>query len=190
MYTKPSDPIGRSARQSDTDLLAQIADGDREAMHVLYQRHHDALYGFVRARSGSAFTAQDVVHDTMLDVWRQAGRYGGKSAVRTWIFTIARNKMVDRMRKTSYLSYVDAVPEVADEAPDACTVIQSAQDAEQVRACIDKLKPAHAVAVRLAFFEDMTYEQISEVEGIPVGTVKTRIFHAKQAMMHCLSRDA
>ena len=50
MYTKPSDPIGRSARQSDTDLLAQIADGDREAMHVLYQRHHDALYGFVRAR--------------------------------------------------------------------------------------------------------------------------------------------
>ncbi|MAC80463.1 MAG: RNA polymerase [Rhodobacteraceae bacterium] len=190
MYTKPSDLFGRHARHSDVELLDCIAAGDRTAMHVLYQRHHDSLYAFIRQRSGNETTAQDITHDTMLEVWRRADRFAGKSAVRTWIFSIARNKMVDGMRKSSYLSYVDAVPDIADDAPDACTVIAAAQDGERVRACIARLKPAQAVAIRLAFFEGMTYEQISEVEDVPVGTVKTRIFHAKQALMHCLSRPA
>lgn len=176
------------SQDDDRALLARVAAGDADAMRRLYERHYDALHAFVRARSGDAAATPDIVHDTMLDVWRQAGRFRGGSSVRTWMFSIARNKAVDRVRGGARLSFVDEVPETADDAPDAAAVIEAAEDAERVRACLATLKPAQRAAVRLAFYEGLTYEEIAEVESIPAGTVKTRIFHAKRALMHCLGR--
>jgi RNA polymerase sigma-70 factor (ECF subfamily) len=72
-------------------------------------------------------------------------------------------------------------------APTAQTVIEAASDAAQVRACIDKLRPAQARAIRLAFYEDMGYAEIAELEQAPQGTIKTRIFHAKKLLMQCLA---
>ncbi len=173
----------------DRLLLGAAAHGDKTAMQRLYNRHHDALYAFIRMRCDDDATAQDVVHDAMLDVWRGAGRFAGKSSVRTWIFAIARNKLVDRVRRSSQLSFTDAPPEMVDETPDALTVIAASQNADLLRACLDKLKKVHLAAIRLASFDDLPDEQIAEIEAVPVGTVKTRIFHAKKALMHCLGRQ-
>ena len=68
-------------------------------MKALYERHSDALYRFLRARLGDPFEAADVMQETFLEIWRAAGRFEGRSAARTWIFGIARNKAVDRMRR-------------------------------------------------------------------------------------------
>jgi RNA polymerase sigma-70 factor (ECF subfamily) len=78
------------------------------------------------------------------------------------------------------------VPDTADTAPDPEAVALAASDAERVRSCLSKLKPAHLTVIRLAFYEDMTYAEIAEVEGAPEGTIKTRIFHAKKLLMRCL----
>lgn len=172
----------------DRVLLEATARGDKGAMRRLYLRHHDSLYRFIRMRCDDDATARDVVHDAMLAVWRSAGRFGGKSSVRTWIFAIARNKLVDRVRRSSQLSFTDEVPETPDDAPDPEAVIAAAQDARRVRICLDRLKKVQIAVIRLAFFDELPYDQIAEIEGVPLGTVKTRVFHAKQALMHCLGR--
>ncbi|QDL91335.1 sigma-70 family RNA polymerase sigma factor [Paroceanicella profunda] len=177
-----------AAGEDDRTVLSRAALGDKAAMRVLYERHHDPLHAFLRARCRDEALASDVVHDAMLEVWRSAGRFSGKSSVRTWIFAIARNKLVDRLRRGGALSFVEEVPDLPDEAPDAEAVLDAAQNAARVRACLDRLKAMHLAVIRLAFYEGLPYDEISRVEGIPVGTVKTRIFHAKQALLHCLGR--
>ena len=175
-------------QDEDRVLIARIANGDKAAMRHLYERHHDALNGFVRARSGDNGLAADVVQDAMLDVWRGAGRYKGTATVKTWIFTIARNKMVDRLRQSARLQFTDDVPETVDDAPGPEAAAAAAQEARRLRACLEKLKDVQRSIVQLAFFEGFTYPEIAAVEGIPTGTVKTRIFHAKQSLMRCLGR--
>lgn len=175
--------------EDDATLLARIARKDRRAMRALYERHFSSLYGFLRARGADASLADDVLQDAMLDVWRQAGRFRGSSSVRTWLFAIARNKMIDRMRSAGRMTLVAEVPDTPDEGPDAEATVAAAQDAQRLRLCVDALPPQQRSAVRLAFFEDLTYDEIGQIEDIPPGTVKSRIFHAKQSLMRCLGRS-
>lgn len=156
-------------------------------MRILYERHHDAVYAFLRARGCDPDLASDVVHDTMLDVWRSAGRFRGGSAVKTWIMTIARNKFVDKVRASARVSYVDEVPDSVDDSPGAEALLAASQDAARVHHCIGELRDIQRAVVRLSFFDGLTYEEISEVENLPVGTIKSRIYHAKQALLRCLT---
>lgn len=172
----------------DQMLIDRVSSGDREAMRLLYQRHYDGLFAFLLGRGADAAVAHDTAQEAMLEVWRSAGKFAGKSAVKTWIFAIGRNKLFDRQRKNTRLSFVDDVPDTADPAPNPEALLLAASEADQVRGCLAKLKPNHRNALRLAFYEDLSYEEISQLEDIPVGTVKTRIFHAKQRLMHCLTQ--
>lgn len=174
--------------RTDQDLLASIADGDKAAMGLFFGRYERPLFAFLRSRGADIQEADDAVQDAMLDVWRTAGRYGGHASAKTWLFTIGRNKLIDKMRKTSKIDYVDDVPEMTDDAPDAEAILISAGDADRVKRCLGNLKPAHLSVIRLAFFDDLTYGEISKIEGIAEGTVKTRVFHAKQLLLNCLGR--
>lgn len=177
----------RIAVVDDIDLVRQIGSGDKRAMHALYVRYNDAVYAFAVSRSGNAELASDCVHDTMLDVWRTASRFAGKSSVKTWLFSIARNKMVDALRKRGKLSYVDEVPEHEDPAPNPEAAAIAATEQARLHHCLEGLSGPQRSAIRLAFLEDMTYPEVAEVEAVPVGTIKTRIYHAKQALMRCLA---
>ena len=84
---------------SDEALIARVAEGDRPAMHALYARHHVALYRFVLRLVCNAATAEDVVSDTFLAVWRQADRFEGRSGAATWMFGIARFKAYSALRR-------------------------------------------------------------------------------------------
>jgi RNA polymerase sigma-70 factor, ECF subfamily len=173
---------------SDESLIRSIERGDRVAMRRLYERHAGDLAAFVRSRLKDPVEAADVVQDTFLEVWTRAGRFQARSSVRAWIYSIARNKAVDRIRKLSRLVVSEPDDSVPDDAPDAVAVIENAQDARRVRKCLDDLSEAQRAAVTLAFYDDMTYREIAEVEGVSEGTVKTRVFHAKKLLMRCLSR--
>lgn len=174
---------------TDAELMERIAQGDRSALKALYERHQARLFNFIRVRLDDHFEAADVLQDTFIDVWRGASRYRGQSAVTTWIFGIARNKAVDRVRRASRVSLRETADEtVPDDAPPADDVLQAAGDAASVRACLGKLNDVQRSAVRLAFFDDKSYPEIAEVEGVSLGTVKTRIHHAKKLLMHCLAK--
>ena len=172
----------------DKHLLSQIAAGDKTAMRVFFERYNAPLFAFLRSRGADSQAADDAVQDAMLDVWRTAGNFANRSSIKTWLFTIARNKMIDRQRKLSRLSIVEDIPETVDDTPNAEAVLMAAQDAERVRACLAKLKPHHLTTLRLAFYEELTYSEIGEIEGNPEGTIKARVHYAKRLLLRCLGR--
>lgn len=171
----------------DAALLERIARGDRPAMKLLYERHSDALFHFIRVRLRDQFEAADVMQEVFLEVWRAAGRFEGRSAARTWIFGIARNKAVDRLRRGTREVPSEPDAELPDDAPDPEAAAAAASDAARVRDCIGRLGQAHRAAIQLAFYGDLAYADIADIEGVPVGTVKTRILHAKRLLMRCLA---
>jgi len=170
----------------ERQLIARVAAGDKSAMQDIYKLHSPALHGFVRLYLASPNDIPDIIHDTMLDVWRKADKFEGRSSLKTWIFSIAKNKAIDRNRKLARIDYSDDSVDIEDDALNAADVLAASQDADMIRKAITQLKPDHRRAIHLSFFEDLTYKEIAEIEDCPVGTVKTRILYAKRNLQHIL----
>lgn len=171
----------------DEEALAGVAEGDRAALRRLYVRHAPALLDFAAQWTAHSADAGDVVQETFLAVWRSAAKFQGKSSVKTWIFSIARNKALDRNRLARRLEPLDPDFDAPDlGAPNPQALLESAENAARVRACVDGLQPALRRAVQLAFFQDFSYREIAAIEDTPEGTIKTRILRAKQLLMRCL----
>jgi len=174
-------------RKADLALVHKIAAGDHVAMKQVYEFHSGPLFNFVKNWLADPHEASDIVHETMLEVWRRADRFQGRSSLKSWIFSIARNKSIDKNRKSSRMLYTDEVPDMADDIPNPVEVLEVSQDAALLKACIAKLSDTHRRMIHLAFYEDLSYREISEIEDCPIGTVKTRILHAKKLLMHDLA---
>lgn len=169
------------------ELLRRTSQRDKAAFSALYRELEAPLFRFLRTKLNDPFEAADLVHEVFLEVWNNAGRFEGRSSVKSWVFGIAYRKAMDVFRKSRRIDYSDDLPELEDESPDAEACLLSAQNGGHVRACLDGLKADHRSAIELAFFEDLSYKEISEIADIPEGTVKTRVYHAKQLLMHCLA---
>ena len=103
---------------SDEDLIDRIAKGDRLAMRVLYARHHVRLYRFALRFVNSAAAAEDVISEVFLDVWRQAGKFERRSAVSTWLLSIARFKALSSMRRKPEEELDDEVAGAIEDTAD------------------------------------------------------------------------
>lgn len=168
-------------------LVAQVAEGDRTALAELYRSLERPVFRFIASRLNDPFEAADILHDVFMEVWRSAGRFEGRSKVQTWIFGIAYRKVIDAHRQRGRQDVSDDLPEDADDSVDTEACIAATEEADHVRQCLKTLSGEHRSAISLAFYEDMTYGAIAEVTGVPEGTVKTRIFHAKKLLLRCLS---
>jgi RNA polymerase sigma-70 factor (ECF subfamily) len=173
--------------ESEAQLLARISQGDKDALAQLYRVLEKPVFRFILSRLNDPFESADILHDVFIEVWRSAGRFEGRSKVKTWIFGIAYRKVIDLHRKRGRMQVSDDIPEAIDDSPDAASCLAAGQEAAHVRYCMDRLKDDHRSAIAMAFYEDMTYGQIAEVSGVPEGTIKTRIFHAKKLLLRCLS---
>ncbi|GJL86125.1 MAG: RNA polymerase sigma factor [Micavibrio sp.] len=175
------------SEKESVELLKQVAKGDEKAFAEFFRLYENRLYRFILSKLNDSFEASDILNETFLEVWRKAGTFEGRSKVSTWLFGIAYYKTMDRMRKKKpMLIDEDNFPEIVDETPDAVSCLISEDDAGHVRHCLETLKEAHRSVMQLAFFEDMAYGEIAKIVDCPENTVKTRMFHAKQAMKHCL----
>src|SRR5579864_7474020 len=103
---------------SDEVLIGRIADGDRLAMKVLFARHHVRVYRFVLRMVRNEATAEDLISEVFLDVWRQAGKFEGRSTVSTWMLSIARFKALSTLRRRNEEELddetADAIEDLAD----------------------------------------------------------------------------
>lgn len=173
-------------RELDKTLIANVIKGDKNAMNQIYTTYVPALNGFVRLFLANPNDVADIIHDTMLDVWRKADRFEGRSSLKTWIFSIAKNKSIDRNRKFSRIDYTDENNDIEDDRLSAADILSVSEEAHNVREAVAQLKPEHRRAIHLSFFEDLTYKEIAEIEGCPEGTIKTRILYAKRNLQHIL----
>jgi RNA polymerase sigma-70 factor, ECF subfamily len=172
---------------SDETLIGRIAHGDRLAMHALYARHHVGVFrsvlGLVRDRS----MAEDVISEVFLDVWRQADRFEGRSAVLTWMLGIARFKAFSALRTHFHEDWDEqAVAAIEDPADDPAIALQKKDTGAILRKCLAKLSPAHREIIDLVYYHEQTVAEVAAILGIPGNTVKTRMFSARRHLARLL----
>ena len=167
---------------SDECLLERIAAGDQLAMRTLYARHHNVkAYRFVLRLVGDACKAEDIVSEVFFDVWRQAGRFEGRSQVGTWILAIARFKALTarRAHRDEPLDQMMAEA-IADGADDPETCVRKKDESALLRTCIAQLSADHRAVIDLVYYHGKSVEEAAEILGVPRYTVKTRMFYARK----------
>ena len=168
---------------SDEALIARIAGGDRLAMQVLFARHHVRMYRFVLRLVRNEATAEDLISDVFLDVWRQAGKFEGRSAVSTWMLSIARFKALSALRRRPEQELDDETAQaIEDHADDPEVALAKKDKGSVLRQCLTRLSEEHREIVDLVYYHEKSVEEVARIVGIPEGTVKTRMFYARQKL--------
>jgi RNA polymerase sigma-70 factor, ECF subfamily len=172
---------------SDEALISRIAAGDRLAMQVLYARHHVRVYRFILRLVGNATTAEDLISEVFLDVWRQAGKFEARSAASTWLTAIARFKALSVLRRKPEEELDEETAEaIEDPTDDPETTVQKKDKGEILRKCLSALSPDHREIIDLVYYHEKSVEEVAEVVGIPEATVKTRMFYARKKLSELL----
>lgn len=166
-------------------LLKRIAsDQDHAAFQSLFRHFAPRIKGFMIKAGSDAHVADDLVQDVFLKVWNKAALYNPeKAGASTWIFTIARNVRIDRLRKQSSRHFDDIDDmELIDDAPASDELLARNQTDKIVGSVIATLPTDQQDAIRLSFVENMSQSEVSEKLDIPLGTVKSRLRLAYQKM--------
>ncbi|MEA2939275.1 MAG: polymerase sigma-70 factor, subfamily, partial [Alphaproteobacteria bacterium] len=165
---------------SDEVLIGRIASGDRLAMQLLFARHHVRVYRFVLRLVRDQSSAEDLISEVFLDVWRQAGRFEGRSAVSTWLLAIARFKALSALRrKPDEVLDEDAAAAIEDPGDDPEAVLAKKDKSAIIRKCLEGLSVEHREIIDLVYYHEKSVEEVAEIVGIPANTVKTRMFYAR-----------
>ncbi len=175
---------------SDEVLIARIASGDRLAMQVLFARHHVRVYRFVLRLVRNEATAEDLISEVFLDVWRQAGKFEGRSAVSTWMLSIARFKALSALRRKPEQELDDETAEaIEDQADDPEVTLAKKDKGAVLRQCLTALSAEHREIVDLVYYHEKSVEEVARIVGIPEATVKTRMFYARKKLSELLKEQ-
>jgi RNA polymerase sigma-70 factor, ECF subfamily len=168
---------------ADEALIGRIARGDRLAMQVLFARHHVRVYRFVLRLLRDEMAAEDIISDVFLDVWRQADRFEGRSAVSTWLIAIARFKALSQLRKRREDGLDEETAESIEEPSDDPELAVEKQDkGAKLRKCLAGLSAEHREIIDLIYYHEKSVEEVARIVGIPENTVKTRMFYARKKL--------
>ena len=175
---------------SDEVLIGRIADADRLAMQVLFARHHVRVYRFVLRLVRNEATAEDLVSEVFLDVWRQAGKFEGRSAASTWMLSIARFKALSALRRRGEQELDDAMAEaIVDDSDDPQASLEKKDSGAILRKAIESLSAEHREIIDLVYYHEKSVEEVSQIVGIPEATVKTRMFYARKKLGELLKQQ-
>lgn len=178
---------------SDQALLAAVARTDSAAFDELYRRYERRVHGYLRSIVRDETMTEDLFIDTMTEVWRAAGRFESRSQVSTWILGIARHKAIDAIRKRTGGTpavAIDGTLQVPDCTASPDDIVASEELRVMMQRALEQLSPDHQEALRLAFFEELPYEQIATLLGIPANTVKSRVYYAKVQLRRILAEHS
>jgi RNA polymerase sigma-70 factor (ECF subfamily) len=176
-------PLSSTSETADEALIARIAQGDKAAMRVLYGRHHVRVFRFGLRLVRNEQLAEDLISEVFLDVWRQAGRFEGRSAVSTWLLGIMRFKALSALRRRTDAELDDETAgSIADTADDPEVTVQKKDTGDALRACLTSLTPEHREIIDLVYYHEKSVEEVAEIVGIPENTVKTRLFYARKKL--------
>jgi RNA polymerase sigma-70 factor (ECF subfamily) len=168
---------------SDEVLISRIANGDRLAMQVLFARHHVRVYRFVLRLVRNEATAEDLISEVFLDVWRQAAKFEGRSAVSTWMLSIARFKALSALRrKPEYELDEETAEAIEDHSDDPEVTLAKKDKGALLREALSALSAEHREVIDLVYYHEKSVEEVAEIVGIPEATVKTRMFYARKKL--------
>ena len=176
--------------QSAGALLKRIAKQDEAAFRELYRAYSRKVYAYALNQIKDPARAEEIVADTLYDIWRNPLAFRGESQFSTWLIGIARNKVLQAFRSSKRAADHDDIDEVGDdlasEEAGAFDLLADKQRAAGVKQCLEKLPEEQRECMHLVFYEGYSLGEIAEVQKCPEGTVKTRLFHARQRLKTCL----
>jgi RNA polymerase sigma-70 factor (ECF subfamily) len=193
----PAAHVDRIEGPSDEELLGACAQGDDTAFTHLLQRHRDRIVQLVRWHLGPRDPwAEDLAQDVFLQVHRKAGSFEGRSSFKTWLYAVALNLCRDharRQRRTVRLAAqdeeVDAIATIPDASLGPFEQLDRAEQIARLRAAVDRLSLTYRTILQLRDWEDMSYDEIAQVLGVPVGTVRSRLHNARVALARELTEE-
>jgi RNA polymerase sigma-70 factor (ECF subfamily) len=180
---EPADPVDAAEA-----LLARIAAGDRQALAALYAREGTALLHYLLQFTPDRGLAEELLQDTFVAVWRNAGSFEGRSRARAWLFGIARRRACKRLRRRDPPSTrLDQLDELLARDPEPEAALLAEQAREALLDAIGRLNAIHREVLLLTFVHELSNAEIADILDVPLGTVKSRLSHAKRAVRALLA---
>ena len=173
----------------DNALISKALDGSQRSWTKLVARHEQRVYNYCLRMTGNTYDAMDLMQEVFLSLYRNLPSFRGQAKFTTWMFRIAANKSIDflRSRSRQHRQYHEDDNEIEDsqgipehQHPDQLYEVH--RNNEDIQNTLLKLKPEHRLIVELKFYQQCTFEEISFQIGIPVNTVKTRLYSALQKL--------
>ena len=160
---------------TDEDLLARVADGDRDAFGDLYKRYARPVLGLAMRRLGDRGRAEDATQEAFASVWRAARTYRrDRGPVAPWLYAVARNAIADRGRASGRLEPPAEPVDTPSDAPGPDDQAEQSWVAWRVHRAMETLPDSERSVLELAYWRGLSQSEISGELGIPLGTVKTR----------------
>jgi RNA polymerase sigma-70 factor, ECF subfamily len=180
-----SDLISWSADDPDLSLVRAIARGDARALEELYSHQGPGILAYLINRLGDRELAEEILQDVMLAVWQGAGRFRGKSRVRTWMLSIARYKAINAWQRGN--PSAAAINEnLIDANPGPSSLVEREDAHAHLHAALGRLPEAQRETLELIFYHQLSGKEVAQVMGVSPGTVKSRLHRAKASLRKLL----
>lgn len=175
------------AERHESALLARIAGGDRRAFETLFATYGRRIFRYAMRMIGDVSKAEEVTNDVMIEVWKGASSFQGRSRPSTWILGITRHRCLNAVRGKPRVTVDIDDPSVVLETDDSGERNADADDTRRtLREAVLELSPEHREVIELTFYHSRSYQEIADIVGCPENTVKTRMFHAKKRLREIL----
>ena len=180
-----TEPVGRPLDAQWITHLQSIRESqDRQAFAALFQHFAPRVKAFLIKSGASDTLAEDCVQDVMTTVWQKAHLFDPtRASVATWIFTIARNRRIDLLRKDRRPE-PEELPWGPEPEPDQADVLAQQQDSDRLRDALARLPDKQRELVQRCYFGDLSHSEIATETGLPLGTIKSRIRLALEKLRH------
>jgi len=178
------------SESTDGELIQRTARRDHAAFDTLYRRHSDRVFGLALSKLRDRGRAEDAMQDTFAAIWRSASTYRperGPGA--SWLYTVARNVVIDRARANMRAETPAEPDDVADDAPGPESNTETSWLSAHVHQAVEGLPEQERILIELAYWHGLSQSEIAERLGVPLGTVKTRTRAALGRLADRLERD-
>ena len=181
-----------AARAHLVEALVRTGTEDREAFQSVYRLTSAKLFGICLRICGDRQSAEDVLHEVYITIWKRAGAYEpGRASPISWLATIARNRAIDwrRARGSRPVVELSEAGQPADTAPLAVDALLADEATARMHQCLDALEDRQRNAIRSAFFGGFTYAELAEQQSVPLGTMKSWVRRGLLNLRGCLDGD-
>lgn len=193
-------PFEHSAVLSDEELMLEVKNAlpgkEKAPFQMLYEKFKRPILGYLTLNLSDRALAEDLAQDTFLKVFRARSTYSVDAKFSTWLWTIAKNTLIDHYRKKKELHFEydsnsggEMELAIADDQLNAEEQLLNEVDDRAVKDCLQKLPPRSLQLMGLRIFSEESYEQISSVLNLPISSVKTILHRSKQQLIDCIQKN-
>ena len=181
-------PAAMALSETDLILIRRIVSGDEAALRDLYAAYGQRLYAYALRLVGDPAQAEDVVQETLVSVWRSAGRYRGEGRLLAWLLGIVHNLALKSIRRQPIPLSAEMEAILPDPGDSPEELVQAGERSRWLQRGLDSLSTEHRAVLELVFYQGLSLAEAAEVCGCPTGTIKSRLSYARQYLRGVLSR--